>query len=222
MEASETIEKPEKRTYQKHKTEKKVSIVHFINHQLKPKKNTNDIYPIYLRITVKRQTTNIKSLLDCLNLTISEFEHRSEDSIINDIINEEINLIQRYVNESSIAEKEDFKIREISLIHNLFIESVSYFYSNAFKKGIRNFIHSKVSELGIREEFYELFFFENSFTKLNFDDFLGEKFGSIVSILTKIFPEYEFEKIDNAAILLSGIKIFSPTYGVVIRDKDDF
>ncbi len=53
-----------KRTYQKHKTDKKVSVVHFLNKKVKAKL-IEDIpsYPLYFRLNYNRTNTTIKSII---------------------------------------------------------------------------------------------------------------------------------------------------------------
>ncbi len=53
-----------KRTYQKHKTDKKVSVVHFLNKKVKAKL-IDDIpsYPLYFRLNYNRTNTTIKSII---------------------------------------------------------------------------------------------------------------------------------------------------------------
>lgn len=56
----ETTERP-KRTYQKHKTEKKVTIKHYLNTTIKNVGSVRpDLYPVYVQVTYKQKTTKFK------------------------------------------------------------------------------------------------------------------------------------------------------------------
>ena len=53
-----------KRTYQKHKTDKKVSVVHFLNKKVKAKlMDELPSYPLYFRLNYNRTNTTIKSII---------------------------------------------------------------------------------------------------------------------------------------------------------------
>lgn len=56
--------KTPKRTYQKHKTDKKVSVVHFLNKKVKSKLIKGvPSYPLYFRLNYNRTNTTIKSII---------------------------------------------------------------------------------------------------------------------------------------------------------------
>ena len=79
----ETTEKP-KRTYQKHKTEKKISVKHYVNMALGKSLDgdeTYKVYPVYVEVTFNRKTARFKSKIPrtyWISITDSEKEEDEE------------------------------------------------------------------------------------------------------------------------------------------------
>ncbi|MFN8353645.1 MAG: hypothetical protein U0Y10_04340 [Spirosomataceae bacterium] len=71
----EAIETKPKRTYQKHKTEYKITVKHYLNTKLKPEVTSDgrNVYPIYTVILAKRQNHYRRSLTFAYS-TIDDFE----------------------------------------------------------------------------------------------------------------------------------------------------
>lgn len=78
-----------KRTYQKHKTDKKVSVVHFLNKKVKAKL-IDDIpsYPLYFRLNYNRTNTTLKSVVlgyfneNSLNDVVTKILIKSESQFL--------------------------------------------------------------------------------------------------------------------------------------------
>jgi hypothetical protein len=77
----ETTEKP-KRTYQKHKTEKKITVKHYVNMALGKSldgNETNKVYPVYVEVTFNRKTARFKSKIPRTYWVHSSDSEKEED-----------------------------------------------------------------------------------------------------------------------------------------------
>lgn len=218
MEASETIEKPAKRTYQKHKKGGKVSILHYENRQLKQKKNGS--HYIYIRIIVKRQITYMRSLLDILDLT--DFELKKDalqsHSSIKDLINIEKTLIENYVKRLNVFENENFSISEISDAHGEFSKAVERLFDTQKISLINGIVNRFLETSPIKESFYRLFkvhvFGSISKDDLTFNDFIIDRTDDFVNVFSLIIPELKnLHLIDKEIQLLNCIKTLEFEYG---------
>ncbi len=211
MESVEISEKPAKKVYQKHKIDGKISMVHYVNQNLKPQKYTSDVYPIYLRITIKRQTTNVKSLLSILNLSKSEFENHSNDLVIEEIKKQEILGIEKFLKEINAFAKEDFEVKEISSIHKVIYKLTDKLFRSIYVEDLKRIVAEYITKLGIENEIQDLF------TSLNLDinDFIEQKREPLASILSKFIPDFKLDSVDKKS-LLDLIKMNKSLYEVLL------
>lgn len=139
MEASETIGKPAKRTYKKHKKEGVISIIHFPNTKIKPTVIEGiKLYPLYVRITVKKQVTTIKSILKGYFSEHWKLTSKNSDSI--SAIELEKRIITDLIKTCTPFSREDFHISEITQFHSLLNERVDFINTQLYLSWIQDFL----------------------------------------------------------------------------------
>ncbi len=128
----ETTEKP-KRTYQKHKTEKKITVKHYLIDNVKEDFDLEypTIYPIYVQVTYKRKNTKFRckipfSYLDKLppipvfeNLSdFEEFYIKHYDNYFENALTRDLNFIYWIVKQQINKKGDDFDISELPEIYH--------------------------------------------------------------------------------------------------------
>lgn len=147
----ETTEKP-KRTYQKHKTEKKITVKHYVNTNFKQTENELGFtqYPVYVQVTYNRKNTKFKSKIPYTYLTqlpfipilesIDSFKeyYVSTPNGFERALIRESNFINWLVEQQISKKGDNFKISELpNIYHSNFLE-LSYFTECSLKMEIQN------------------------------------------------------------------------------------
>jgi len=105
-----------KRKYQKHKTDVKITVKHFLNTELKPDidKNTGSLlYPLYIRVGVNRQLTKLRSRLNYL-LPIEDLEQFLSLTPIEEYVENERLIIEQTISNERPEQKDTFKLTQWS------------------------------------------------------------------------------------------------------------
>lgn len=169
----ETTKKPRKqrtvtKPYQKHKTEKKISVKHYLHTKVKGDKREDNIvyYPVYVRVTFNGETGNLRSVTGIL-MSIEEFEekHQSELGLLR-----EIKLLEYVIkNDYNIYKKYqilfDFKLNYLLQRFSFYDYSVS----SKITKGLRAIISGYDLSLDLAR--VEVDIYNNQLKRVNSDDF---------------------------------------------------
>lgn len=153
MEALEAIEIPVKRTYQKHKTGGVISVFHFPNTKIKPILIDGvETFPVYIRITVKKQVTTIKSLI-LGTYKVGEnsiLENESNKSVIE----LETKIIKDFIERCNPFQRTDFHISEISNFHAELYKSFHYLYLESTTDWVGEILEKYAEENKIDEKLF--------------------------------------------------------------------
>lgn len=126
-----------KRTYQKHKTEKKITVKHFLNTSIKEYDDFgNELYPVYIQVTYNRKTTKFRSQIPpsldkFLDLTPNfdndkeseEYHLRMGINMFEDAMIGDVNLIKWLISEY----KGEFDINELPKLYHKKFYSITFF-----------------------------------------------------------------------------------------------
>jgi hypothetical protein len=137
-----------KRTYKKHKTEKKITISYELNTKLKPEyfseddsiNQTNPKYPIYIKVGFRGKSTYLKSRItvycsiDKLNTFLDSHS---------DLVRNETNIIERLILESDAYYVENFTFKKVSKLYENLSKSAYEYLSNLFMKELFDIIKSE-------------------------------------------------------------------------------
>ena len=141
-----------KRTYQKHKTEKKITVKHYLNTSIKEYDEIGDkIYPVYVQVTYKRKNTKFKSKIPyCLYDTplstvifdnfnsYEEYYDSATESNFENALTRDLNLIKWLVNVHVEANPENFDISELPKIYHQKSYELTHFVDWCLKREIQN------------------------------------------------------------------------------------
>lgn len=157
----ETIEKP-KRTYQKHKTEKKITVKHYVNHNFIEYDDLgNETYPVYIQATYNGKNTRFKSKLPYsytkdLGITPSfdtfeELENHyflTGHNFFEEAVNRDAEIIKWLISKKIDENSGGFQITELPKMYNNNFYTLSKFVDWCLKIEISSSIYSlsKLSE----------------------------------------------------------------------------
>ena len=141
-----------KRTYQKHKTEKKITVKHYLNTSIKEYDEIgNKIYPVYVQVTYKRKNTKFKSkipycLYDTALSTVifdnsnsyEKYFNSTIDSDFEKALTRDLNLIKWLVNVYVEANPDNFDISELPKIYHQKSYELTYFVDWCLKREIQD------------------------------------------------------------------------------------
>lgn len=141
-----------KRTYQKHKTEGKITVKHYLDVRLKPSiHEEKEYYPVYVRVMTKGQTANFKSTTNIIT-TQNDFDNEFWNDEAKKALQKEVENIITIVKDLKPFERTDFKITELTEL-----------YTNLSKPFF------DILDLRFRE-----------FLKLKFEDYFNQKYSKEV------------------------------------------
>ncbi|CAH0996202.1 hypothetical protein EMA8858_02332 [Emticicia aquatica] len=206
MEVSETIEKPVKRTYKKHKTQKVIGVVAYLNKKLKGKNINNVVFsPVYWQITFNGMNTQIKSE-SFGQMGVFEPDFYNDIVIIKKIEREKqkiesciLKIIENFENEHGISPKIGQIIDSYNEIYkNPIGELVNFFLCLYLSFGLS---HSDIYDFCIREKIQ----YPKRLEDLDSADFDWNEFGTLghlkgsaevnLNILSNKYPKvYKFLK----------------------------
>ncbi len=159
MEVVENVEKTAKKTYKKHKTGKKISVVHFLNSKVKP--NVFDsvlYYPLYVRITKDRKNTTLRSLI---------WGYFSDEMLKNEKVLHALSLERTYIlsllkgSYENNTELFDAKFQEFSIEYrknsNVLKDVIHNFQLKSYLEIFKNYVIK--SKGSFDASFYEIFDF---------------------------------------------------------------
>jgi hypothetical protein len=140
-----------KRTYQKHKTEKKITVKHYLITNIKNDDELGDpTYPIYVQVTYKRKNTKFKSKVPCTYLSelpvmpvfdsLSSYEEYYFENIKNDFdcaLTRDLNFINWLVEQQISQRGEQFDISELPKLYHSESFELSKFIESSLKKEIQ-------------------------------------------------------------------------------------
>lgn len=141
-----------KRTYQKHKTEKKITVKHYLNTSIKEYDEIGDkIYPIYVQVTYNRKNTKFKSKIpycphDTLFSTVifdnfnsyEEYFKSTTESDFEKNLTRDLNLIKWLTNVYVNANPNNFDISELPKIYQQKSYELNNFVDWCLKREIQN------------------------------------------------------------------------------------
>lgn len=156
----ETTEKP-KRTYQKHKTEKKITIKHYVNSDVKVDDSSDyTMYPVYVQVTYNRKNTKFRSnipyslsknisyqipIFDRISGYYDYYTKSCENNINNDFdssfqnaLIRETNFINWLINQQILNRPNTFDISQISTVYHLEVYRLVDFFETCLKKEIQS------------------------------------------------------------------------------------
>ncbi|MCU0470587.1 MAG: hypothetical protein MUF58_18520 [Arcicella sp.] len=179
----ETEVKP-KRTYQKHKTEKKITVKHYLNTSIKEYDEMGDsIYSVYVQVTYNRKNTKFKSkipyhytdtlpstvIFDNLNTYGHYFNNtfkKTFECIIDRALTRDVNLIKWLANVYVEANSNNFDISELPKIYHQKSYELTYFVDWCLKQEIQN----ALSEIkGFDKEINTNYFLKRYLTRVDDD-----------------------------------------------------
>jgi hypothetical protein len=126
----------------KNNADKKISVKHFINTSLKP---NNDIYPVYVRVSVKSQTTQIP----CEHIKKYELNQELEKPEIKEYLEKDKKIIEWIIDKLKPFDRSDFLIKEFTEIYKLLNYSVSYI--------VEEFLLKEISEAENAKQLFSIF-----------------------------------------------------------------
>ena len=141
------------RKYQKHKTEVKITVKHFLNTELKPDvdKLTGELlYPLYVRVSVNRQLTKFKSRLSYC-LPVEGLEQFLDSSPVSEYVENERLIIEQTISNERPEHKDIFKLKNWSDRYkgglDSISETISSLISNDIDHLVRHLYHWTDAEL---------------------------------------------------------------------------
>ena len=169
-----------KRTYQKHKTEKKITIKHYVNTDVKVDNDSGfTMYALYVQVTYNRKNTKFRSnipysLSENIPHPIPIFDNILEyknfylgivDNIVNNFENDfdssfegalirEANFINWLINQQIRNRPDEFTISEISTIYHLEAYQLVDFIEDSLKKEIQSTLF-KITEYYTLNEIFK-------------------------------------------------------------------
>ena len=197
-----------KRTYQKHKTEKKITVKHFLNTTIKEYNNFgHELYPVYVQVTYNRKTTKFRSqvppsqdkFLDLTPVFYSDEEfqeyymNRGENAFEN-ALQRDADLIKWLINERGGV----FDINELPKLYHKKFYSISFFVEWCLKREIQHSIfNSKAVKFKyddsapeyVYDEIYCIVPIIDSMSSLNHFEFYVIDYPFITSLKEK-YPSY--------------------------------
>ena len=140
-----------KRTYQKHKTEKKITVKHYLITNVKNDDELgNPTYPIYVQVTYKRKNTKFKSKVPYTYLrelpilpvfdSFSSYEKYYFGNIKNEFdcaLTRDLNFINWLVEQQISQRGEQFDISELPKLYHSESFELSNFIESSLKKEIQ-------------------------------------------------------------------------------------
>ena len=134
-----------KRKYQKHKTDRKITLTYMLNTKLKPifsqedqEKQINPLYPIYIRIGYRRTNTSVKS-----RITRYCNSEKELDSVLNEssvFVNQEKEMIKSLILETDVVDDETYNFKKFGEYYQSYSEPAYEFLSNWFLKELLEII----------------------------------------------------------------------------------
>ncbi|GAB4026405.1 hypothetical protein [Spirosoma gilvum] len=141
------------RKYQKHKTEVKITVKHFVNTELKPEIDTFSgklIYPLYVRVRVNRQLTKFKSQLNH-SISVDYLDEFLSTEPFKAYADNERLIIEQTIKEMKPEQKANFKLKNWSALYKGGLQPISEIISDFIIRGIiallRETYHWTESEL---------------------------------------------------------------------------
>lgn len=196
----ETTEKP-KRTYQKHKTEKKITVKHYVNTDFKQSENELGyiLYPVYVQVTYKRKNTKFKSKIPNTYLTqlpftpilgsidsFSEYYIKNTNSDFERALIRDLNFINWIVEQLISKKGDNFKISELPHIyHDKYLE-LSNFTESSLKKEIQKALCEITGQNNLNKFLtYTAFPISHSSSALINFEFYLYKYPELIKLKTK-------------------------------------
>jgi hypothetical protein len=178
MEALKAIDIPAKKTYQKHKMDGVISILHLENSKLKPKMYDNIPYfPLYVRITVKQKVTTIKSNISMV-FHVGAINTLDKNSDNYKLINYDKRIIEKIIEYYNPFQRENFKISEVSKRYAELSTMIAFFKSHYLSGNVGYFMRKFANENGIDEDSF--------IDCINFDN---NDIFDIIKVFKKIIPD---------------------------------
>lgn len=239
----ETTEKP-KRTYQKHKTEKKITVKHYVIKDVERNENGYYEFPIYVQVTYNRKNTKFRSKIpytvndDIPSLipvfdnfrSFEEFymtnvennaEHDFDKSLENALIRE-TNFIIWLTNQQIKISQNGFEIADISEVYHSKQSDLTNFIELCLKREIQ----STLFEIAFPEvsEYFHLGYAEfpiyDNTSALNNLEFYMLQYPQIISLKKKYSSQIWFLDIFLEQSQFSFGGKFKPIFS--IQDPYDF
>lgn len=140
-----------KRTYQKHKTEYKITIKHYFSKAIKELENgLKQVYPMYVQVTYKRRNTQIRSKIKPISCSKIDKEEIGLDDLKESIIRDTA-LIESLINEYDnynivLAKDERFDITDLARLYNNDSSNLINFIDYCLRLEIVEFIESNTGK----------------------------------------------------------------------------
>lgn len=106
-----------KRKYQKHKTEGKITVKHYLDVKLKPSIHEGkEYYPVYVRVTAKAQAAQFKSTTNII-ATQNDFDNEVWNDEAKKALQKEVENIIAIVKDLKPFERQNFRITELTELY---------------------------------------------------------------------------------------------------------
>ena len=141
-----------KRTYQKHKTEKKITVKHYFQKTVKGKDQLNELaYPVYMQVIYMRKTTTIKSRIKSFPRWIVNSRPEILDKFKQETQRDE-KLIKYLIEQSLSGDSEQYDFKNLhTYYHNNFWD-MSYFIDYCLNAEIESFAFDLYADKNIDGE----------------------------------------------------------------------
>jgi hypothetical protein len=211
-----------KRTYQKHKTEKKITVKHYLIDNVKedPDLGYPPVYPIYVQVTYKRKNTKFRckipySYFDKLpqipvfeNLNdFEEFYIKNYNNYFENALTRDLNFIYWIVKQQIIKKGDNFDISELPEIYHNQAFELSNFVELCLKLEIQRTL-CDINNLDITHEILPHVKFPFPFKSpalANYEYYINE-YPELISVKNKYSP--------NIWLLSIYIELGERSYGI--------
>lgn len=149
-----------KRTYQKHKTDKKITVKHYLNTHIGEYNSEGEvIHPIYVQVTYNTKNTKFKSLMPNLFLTERDYNQYLKDhnSYMCTGIERDKDIITWLVRQRVDIEPDTYNIGDLPKRYHSRVYELSFFVEWALKEEIRSSLYDtatcdrQLKELPLRD-----------------------------------------------------------------------
>lgn len=138
-----------KRKYQKHKTDRKITLTYILNRKLKPTYDTeeerenkiNPKYPIYIRIGFRGNNTSVKSRFSIPCSSENKLTIRLKE--FSDFVNQEKEMIESLILETDVVDGEVYNFKEFGKLYQAYAKPTYEFLSNYFLKELLEIIRER-------------------------------------------------------------------------------
>lgn len=204
-----------KRTYQKHKTEKKISVKHYVNPDVKVfHKLGHSMYPVYVQVIYNKNNTKFRSKIPAIRHSESNFDiytGKIAGGILDSEIEQDKKLITWLVQQKAEINFETFNISALPKIYHSQFYELSYFVEWCLKEEISEKLDD-INKSIVSQNFTNFHIFEktSAFTNL---EFYAKKYPQLYDLKEKYSSQIWFFNIYIESIRDFNILVTNPITG---------